>query len=156
MALDITAREANVRDSVKKYFRDNIYTTEGYPITFDKTLTTPKVQGVEVDKWVSIIFGDIELQTLSSFSIEIFCCTKQDSEGFKLAQLRDKVMGYLIDTSRTDCWARIPLYRSSASEAWTVIGYMIPQEIIETTYPDAGDNTKLKSINVRLRWAAVC
>ena len=156
MALDATAREANIRDSLKKYFVDNLYTIEGYPVTFDKSLTTPKVQGVEVDKWISIIFGDMMLETLSSFNIEIFCCTKKDSEGFKLAQLRDKVMGYLIDTSQTDCWARIPFYRSSATEVWTLIGALIPQVESEDSYPDAGDGTKVKSISVRLRWASVC
>lgn len=156
MTLDATAREANVRDSLKKYFIDNLYTTEGYPVTFDRSLTTPKVQGVEVEKWVSIIFGDMELETLSSFYIEIFCCTKKDAEGFKLAQLRDKVVGYLIDTSQTDGWARITLYRSSATLAWASIGALIPQVETETTYPDASDGTKVKSISVRLRWAAVC
>ena len=156
MALDSTAREANVRDSIKKYFVDNIHTIEKIQVTFDKSLTTPKIQGTEVDRWITVVFGEMELDTFSSFSLEIFCCTKKDAEGFKLAQLRDKIMGYLIDTTQTDCMARIPLYRSSASEAWVLLGAMVVQIDLESPITEAEDGTKFKSIAIRLRWGAVC
>ena len=151
--LDATARESNFRDSVKKYFVDNLYKTEGVELLFDKLLSTPKVQGVEVDKWVAIMIGDIDLGVMSVGTLEIYCCTKKDSEGFKLAQLRDKVMKYLIDTSQTDGFARIPLYRSSATEVWTNVGTMLIQVDPESRQMDAEDSSKFKIIPVRLRWA---
>ena len=154
--LDPTVRESNLRDSIKKYFVDNLYTTEGVELLFDKLLSTPKVQGNEIDKWYAIMIGPIDLGTLSEISIDVFCCTKKDSEGFKLAQLRDKVMNYLIDTTQTDGMARITLYKSSATEAWTNIGTMLVQIDSESAQMEAEDNTKFKTITVRLRWGSKC
>src|SRR5512135_655045 len=102
MTLDATMREANLRDSVKKYFVDNLVTGEGVQITFDRGLSSPVVQGTEVDRWISFNFGEMLPDQLYSQSITIFCCTKKDAEGFKLAQLRDKLMDYLIDTNMPD------------------------------------------------------
>ncbi len=151
--LDSTARESNFRDSIKKYFVDNLYKTEGIELLFDRVLSTPKVQGIEVNRWVAIMSGDLDLGVMGSATLEIFCCTKKDSEGFRLAQLRDKVMGYLIDTTQTDGFARIILYRSSATEAWTDIGTMLVQVDSESRQMEAEDGTKFKTISVRLRWA---
>lgn len=152
--LDSTARESNIRDSIKKYFVDNINRTEKLELLFDKFLTTPKIQGIEADKWVAVMIGDIILDTLSDVTIEIYCCTKKDSEGFKLAQVRDKVMSYLIDTDQTDCAARITLYRSSATEVWTSVGSLIVRVDSESRQMDAEDNSKFKVITARLIWAA--
>ena len=152
--LDATARESNFRDSIKKYFVDNISRIEGLALLFDEYLSTPKVQGTEVDKWVAVMVGEIDLGTLSDITIEIYCCTKKDSEGFKLAQLRDKVVGYLVDTSQTDCTARIILYRSSATEAWENIGSMLVKIDSESRQMEAEDNSKFKVITARLLWAS--
>ncbi len=154
MSLDATVREANLRDSVKKYFVDNLYTTEGVQVTFDRGLSTPKVQGTEVDRWVAISFGEMEIGTLSSVLITIFCCTKMDSEGFKLAQLRDKVVGYLVSDTATDGHAKISLYRSHASEAWVKVGGMVICLESESPTMEAEDNTKIKAITITLRWGA--
>jgi hypothetical protein len=152
MALDATAREANVRDSIKKYLYDNLKTVEGLPITFDRTLTSPVVQGNAVDRWVAVALGEMTPDVLASYDFTIFCCTKNDSEGFKLAQMRDKVVGYLVDDTKTDTMARITLYRSHPTEAWTQVGVMVVGEFSEVNLPDADDGTKVKSIDVRLRW----
>lgn len=156
MALDATVREANIRDSLKKYFYDRIKTAEGIAISFDKGLANPEVQGNKVDRWVAIAFGGMELDALAAFPFTIFCCTKNDAEGFKLAQLRDKVAGYLIDYNMTDGLARIPIYRSSATEAWTVAETGVVQIEAETSPPEAEDGTKFKILDVRLRWGAKC
>jgi len=154
MSLDATAREANLRDSIKRYFVDNLVTAEGVQVSFDRGLSTPKVQGTDVDRWVAISLGTIEMGTMSSAIVTIYCCSKMDSEGFKLAQLRDKVMGYLVDPNATDGYARITLYRSHPTEAWTNIGGMVV--IIETESPvmEAEDNSKIKAITITLRWSS--
>ena len=49
MALDATAREANLRDSIKKFFIDNLETIEGLVVTFDKALSYPDLSDRTVE-----------------------------------------------------------------------------------------------------------
>ena len=155
MTLDNTAKEANVRDSIKRYFVENLYKTESVQLTFDKYLSTPNVQGHAVDKWVSINFGEMALSSLSAHVLEIYCCTRKDGEGFKLAQLRDKVYKYLTDSTKTDGTARIPFYRSRATGAWTLLSTgMIIQNIMESRQFEAEDGTKFKILTVTIRFSS--
>lgn len=151
MALDSTAREANFRDSIKKYFVDNL----SVPLTFDKALSSPDIQGKTVHKWVTVLFDTIQLGTMSEISLRLFCCTRQDNEGFKLAQLRDTVMGYLVnDGSVGDGQVRIPFYRSHAVDAWTLLGSLLVIDIFESAQLEAPDETKYKILTVRLKTAS--
>lgn len=154
MALDPTAREANIRDSIKKWAIDNIQTTESITCTFDKALSTPNIQGHSVTKWVSLKLGPMDRGYLSTANLFIFCCTRQDSEGFVLAQTVDKVLGYLTDTTYPDGMARIPFYRSRETGAWTLLGQLQVQDITESGELDAPDETKYKMLSVRLRFAS--
>ena len=154
MSLDDTAKESNLRDSIKKYFVDSIYTAEGQQITFDKYLATPNIQGKSVDRWVSVNFGGLDMSDLSSYPLNIYCCTRADGEGFKLAQLRDKVYKYLADNTQTDGMARITFYRSRADGNWTVIGYILVQDVIESQQFEADDGTKYKILTARLRFSS--
>jgi hypothetical protein len=128
MVLDPSAR--NIRDSIKKYFVDNVQRGLGVQIMFDRTLTTPKTTGQRpVNQWVSIVFGYIDLDTLS------------------------EVMAYLIDTTRTDGMARIPFYRSQEGQPWTLLGAMVVQSVgPESMQMIEEDETKFKIIPARLRW----
>ena len=155
MALDSSARESNVKDSLKKYLIDNIYTTEGVEISFDKILSTPNIQGIDVDRWVGVKFGAIDMASLSSLDLELFLCTRKDPEYFRLAQLRDTVMGYLTDNTQTDGMARIPLYRSYANQDWELLsGGFIVQKVIEGPQYGLDDLTKVKQLTCILRWGA--
>jgi len=153
MALDPTSREANFRDSVKRYFTDNIETTEGIPLTFDKALSSPNLQGKAVHKWVTVLFDGIHLGTMSEVGLRVFCCTRRDNEGFKLAQLRDTVMGYLVnDGTVSDGMMRIPFYRSyPVLTDWVLLGSLLIQDVFESPQLEAPDETKYKIITVRLR-----
>ncbi len=156
MTLDPTARLANVKDSLKKYFVDSLYTGEEIPLTFDKGLSTPPtLQGTAVNQWVSINFGLLDMETLSTLLLNIFCCTRGDAEGFRLAQLRDKVMGYLTDTDQSDGMRRIAFYRSRASGAWTLLagGFMV-QDVTESGELEAPDETKYRILTAKLRFAS--
>ena len=154
MALDNTAKESNIRDSLKKYWVDSLYTTEGVQVTFDRYLSTPDVRSKSVDRWVSINFGGMELSELSSHMLNIYCCTRSDGEGFKLAQLRDKVFKYLTDNTQTDGMARITFYRSRADGNWTGIGHFVVQDVIESQQFEADDGTKYKILTARLRFSS--
>jgi hypothetical protein len=155
MTLDPTAREANCIDSIKKYLIDNLYTTEGICLSFDKVLSTPNIQGIAVDRWVGVQFGSIDMDSLSTLTIDLFLCTRKDPEYFRLAQLRDTVLGYLTDNTHTDSMARIPLYRSYASQAWELLsGGFVVQRVIEGQRCELEDLTKVKQLTCILRWGA--
>lgn len=150
MTLDATSRESNVWDSVKKYFVDNL----SYALTFDKALSAPNIRGKAVDRWVSISMGDAVFGHMSAIMVEIFCCTRQDNEYHKLAQVRDTVFGLLVDETKTDTMRRIPFYASHPTQAWTQIGTLMVDEITESPRMNADDDTKFKILNVRLRTAS--
>ena len=153
MALDSTAREANYRDSVKKFFVDNLKVTEGLYLTFDKSLATPNVRGRAVDRWIAVVFGSMSRSTLSDSFFEVRCCTRQDNEGFKLAQLCDKVVGYLT-SSNSGVYAAIPFYQSHAVNPWTLIGGIVVHSVQESGEYETEDETKVKLLNVRTRFAS--
>lgn len=154
MTLEDTAKESNIRDSIKKYWVDTLYKTDGIHLTFDKYISTPNVQGQTIDRWVSINFGDMFLSEMSTHIIEIYCCTRKDGEGFKLAQLRDKVYARLTDNTMTDGMAAFTFYRSRATGAWTSIGSIIIQEVMESRQFEADDGTKFKILTTTLRFSS--
>jgi hypothetical protein len=157
MALDPTAREANIIDSIKKYLSDNLETTENIALTFDVALSAPKIQGRLVDRWVSCDIGVIVLDSISEANFELFLCTRRDNEGFRLAQLRDTVMGYLTNSGTPgDGRMSIPFYQSSSSPSatWTLLGGMLIMDVIESRRMKAPDETKYKILTVRLKFGA--
>lgn len=154
MALDPTARRTNFKDSVRKFFIDNVRSVGGLQVTFDKGFGVPKVQGTEVDKWVSVNFGDIELKTLTRSELRVYCCSRNDSEGFKLAQTRDTVVEHLTDADKTDTMKRINLYKTTPS-SWTVIGTMVISNIMDMGEGELEDGTKFLLLNVTIMWPSV-
>lgn len=155
MALDPTAREANVRASLKKFIIDNLYTVGGYKLTFDKGLAIPKLQGHEVDEWLSVQFGGIDTgESVSTLNFNIFCCTRKDKEGYELSNMRDAVVGYLTDISQPDGTRRIPLYNSNEPRPWPQVGSMVVVLDPESAQMTASDGTKYKIISSRLKWGS--
>jgi len=155
MALHATARESNIIDSLKKFFIDNLETIEGYSVTFDKALSAPKLYGGKsVEKWVSVKLPSIDLDSISTIHFDVFCCTRRDNEGFKLAQVRDKVMGYLTnDGSPGDGKISIPFYQSHPIDPWTLLGGMLIINVFESDHLEAPDETKYKILTVQCRFA---
>jgi len=154
MALDSTARESNVRDSFKKFFIDNLYTSEHVKLTFDKGLAVPKLQGdISVESWIAVLFGPMYMGNVSEMTLQIYCCTRKDKEGYQLAHLRDKVLGYLTDISQDDGVRRIPLYKSNETP-WSQVGSMRVVVDMESGQMTAEDETKFKIISIRLKWGS--
>jgi len=155
MSLDPTAREANVRDSIKKHFVDNIALAEGIALTFDTSLATPPLsQGGTVDKWVVVNIGEMERSRLSSLLLEVTCATRKDNEGFKLAQLTDTVIENMSDNTQTDGLKRITFYRSRATGVWTQIGSLLVTGMEESPQMDGPDKTKYKIITFIIKWVS--
>ncbi len=152
MALDPTARESNFKDSIKKYFVENLKDTENLHLSFDKSMSLPYLQSFTQQKWVMISWGPFNRDILSEGVIEIRCGARQDNEGFLLAQLGDKVVGYLSDTTTTDGMKRIPFYRSYPNAPWTLLGALLVWDIDESGTLEAPDESKYKIITVRLKF----
>jgi hypothetical protein len=150
MALDATAREANIWDSIKRYFLGNL----SYPLTFDKALSIPDIQGRTVDRWVSFALDDMIIGDLSTIQLSIYCCTRQDNEWHKLAQVRDSVFEKLVDETKTDTMRRIMLYASHPTNEWIEIGTLMIDEILESPRMTGPDETKFKILHTRLRTAS--
>jgi hypothetical protein len=155
MALDPTAREANFKDSMKKYIVDNMWTIEKVPISFDPAMSKPKLaNNMELTTWLNVRFGDFYRDDLSRANVEIRCCTRQDNEGFRLAQLCDKVMGYFTTIEGTGIKS-IDFYRSyEAPTPWVKIGGIVVQDIIESGVFIAEDESKFKVLYLTLRFAS--
>lgn len=150
MTLNATARESNFKDSIKKFFVDNIYATEGVQVTFDKSLSSPKIQGQpqEVKKWVSINFGSFDVgEGLSFAEVIIIPCTRGDAEGYQLSHLRDRVVGYLTDPGTITLWKSYPA-------PWERIGSMSVFIDAESEQLEAEDGTKFKRIPITLKWGS--
>jgi len=153
MTLPGQSRSANIKDSWKKYLNDNVK-TDTVHVTFDNALKQPKTQGRPMERWVSCKIGQYVGGTLAEQIVELWCCTRRDSEGYKCSQLRDTVYELLTDSE--DVFKRIPLYRSHPKEEWTVIGQMLIRKewIIESGESEGEDNTKIRKLTVRTRFAS--
>ena len=154
MSLDPTARRANFKDSLKKFFVEELETGKGVELMFDKSLSTPDLISKTVNRWVNIDIGDIDRSYMSEIHIDIYCCTRKDPEGFRLAQLTDTVMELLTDATTTDGMKRIPFYRSHPTDAWTLLGAFLVSEIIESRELESVDETKYIIMSCLLRTAS--
>jgi len=151
MALDATAREANIWDSIKKFFLDNITT---YSVSFDKSLSAPATSGTALDRWFSVVMGSVEIGDMSDIVIDIYICTRKDNEWHKNAQMKDTMFELLTDPTQTDATRRIPFYQSHPTDPWVEIGALLIMEIIESPRLEAADETKYKVLHCRLRTAS--
>jgi len=154
MSLDPTARRANIKDSIKRYFC-SVYSGE---LTFDKTLSTPDLlNDKSVDRWVNIDIGEVTRGVITTVPLEIQCASRQDPEGFKLAQLTDTMVGHLSDTTQTDGMKRIPFYRSvpTGPDDWVLLGsFVVSEEITESKELYTPDNSKYIIIFATLKTAS--
>ena len=155
MVLDPTARESNFKDSIKKYFVESLKDTENLHISFDKSLSLPYLQSFTQQKWVMFNWGPFSRDILSEATVDIMCGARQDNEGFLLAQLGDKVLGYLSDTTATHGMKTITFYRSYPNAPWTVLGGLLVWDIVESGTLEAPDESKYKIITVRFKFISM-
>lgn len=151
MALDPTLSESCLKNSIKKFFVDNVQTAEGIDIDFDVQYVQPEDVSVAVDKWMSVKFGNIEGGTLSRSHIIIYIFTRKDTEGVDLSILRDMIVDKVTDLNATDGLVRIPFYDLT----WNQIGSILPSVSVEAD--EAGvlkDGTKWKWMRLNLCWGA--
>ena len=153
-SLDPTARRSNIKDSIKKYFTDSIETAKGIAITFDKSLTTPDLQGISVNRWMNIGIGEVERGVISEIPVDIIVATRRDPEGALLETTTDEALEVLTDQTITDGMRRIPFYRSRAVGEWTRLGALVVSRIGESREMEAPDGTKFLILTCGLKVAS--
>lgn len=150
--MDATAKELNLKRSIRKFFIDALGSTEN--VYFDYLYDTPVDEsGNKVTSWMVILLETRNLNTLSNQSLDIHLFTTKDREGDRMSALIDTVYGILEDENMPDNNKRIPLYDTESSP-WTLIGGIVPVKIIDGENSPAKDKTKYKLLKVDLRWSA--
>jgi hypothetical protein len=148
MSLDASKRLSNLKDSVKKWFVDEFKEAQAIPVLFDRTISTPDIPNSKtINRWVVVNLGGMIPDTMARMTIDVFCCTRSDSEGYMLAQLVDNVVDKL-DTADY----RITLYRSRETGSWTEIGKLLVTDIEYTGEGVAPDKTKFYLLVLTVRW----
>lgn len=145
------SKEVNLKRSIKKYFLDNLETTESLPLFFETLETQPlDSSGNDLLKWVVISFGRSNLGNVSEQQVVIDLYTKEDKEGDELASLIDIVRSYLLDEDSTSGLVTIPFYDTSG--VWSQIGGMIPYIQPSLGRREGIDDTQFQSINILCKW----
>jgi hypothetical protein len=152
MALDPTANETYIRESIKKYLVDELVTARALELTFDASLSEPNLADVTTGMWVAAHFGPLHRIGLADLDLALYCCTRGDNEGINLAALSDSVFDVMTDATQPDGKRRITLYNPNN---WTALGSLLVQEVSESAQMDAPDETKFKIHSCRIRWVAV-
>ena len=147
-------RVSDFENSVKKYFIDNLQTTENIPLFFDWMEDIPvDSNGVKLLSWIIISFGYVQLGTVAECSVNVHIFTRNDFESQNLNVLMDKVNSYIINEDAVNGLHTIPYY-NTISLPWVVNGGIIP--FIRNIYgvESLKDNTKMRTILLTMRWGS--
>ena len=148
MTLDSTSQKTNFLYSIKKHVVDNIATFEGIYTMFDKFLPPDK----NLDKWISVMPGALNRNTVSDFSVDIYCVTRKDYEGENLAALLDLVTGYFSgNLTETDSLKRVPFYSAATGQQ---NGCMVIIDCIESDTMEAPDQSKFVILSITAKMAS--
>lgn len=151
MSLDSTSKEYNFQRSIKKLFLD-FSTANNIPVYFEEQDDVPVDEnGDKYSKWVLIIFGTRDVDTVAEQTIKIFIFTRKDSESDDLIQLSDIVFSLFHD-SETGV-LNIDLYDTDPT-TWVKIGGILPFTHPFSEIYHSKDNTKYRQMNVDCKWGA--
>lgn len=151
MAIAPTLSEEFYKNSVKKYFVDSLYTTEGVFISFEK-LTTDPADAVPdgITEWIVFKFmGNAYKSPVSQRKLDAYLFSRGDEEGHALSVLRDKLVSALIDLTMPDGIRRAPLYDAT----WATIGGMLLTVGKESEEEVATDDTLYKVVPINILYA---
>lgn len=149
MALDVTLSEECFKNSIKKFFVDSLYTTQGIYIEFDTEYKIPKKEGVEVDQWIVFHFDGLHYKgSVAEGRVAAYLFSRRDEEGSDLGVLRDKLLDLLIDEDATDGRARVGLFDTS----WVKQTSMVVDIGDESKQETAKDQTKYRYANLYFKY----
>lgn len=150
--MDGSISVAFVVDSIKKYFIDHLQTDQNILTIFDKTLTAVLTDLPSVNEFTIFSLGSMYYDTVGESIFPIHCCTTEDTEGWRLVRLVDKVVALLIATNESDNICRIPLYDTTVSGNWQEIGKLLCLDFHVGGQTNITDATKYQVITVTIKW----
>ena len=149
MVLSAVTREVDFTNSIKKYFLDNLETTENLKVYFQSLFEVPvDSSGKKLEKWIVVSYGYRNLGNVSEQQISLDLYTTEDNESDKLVALNDTVMNYIIDEDAVNGLKTIPYYNSS----WVIVGGIIPFVQPSLEKMESEDGVQFKSINLLCKW----
>jgi len=155
--VDATAKEINIKRSLKKFFLEGLMSTSPIlaPVYFDFLFDVPEdIHGTKVDKWVVFVLGELQFETLSTLTGYLYLFTRKDREGDEITRLTDTVYELFEDTQANTGSYAIPLYDTEVTP-WAEIGKLQAAQIIDVHGVQSGkDKTKFRTLNVTFRWGA--
>lgn len=160
MAIDPTVQEYNYKYSVIEHFysnRDLIkFDGQQVPVEFDKDITTVPLlaDNTEAKTWITVRFGPMTFASVSEAELTVFCCTREDPEGRRLSQLKDKMLGLFFDPSQPTGRVLVPFYDFSDPQNWSVVSNLVPYINFQTEEIIADDHTKYRNVVLMFRWGA--
>lgn len=149
MVLSAVTKEVDFKNSIKKYFLDNLETTQSLPLYFEQLFEVPlDSNGIKLKQWVIVSFGYRNLGPVSEQQVSLDLYTTSDNEADDLAALMDIVISYIIDEDSGNGLKTIPYYNSS----WEIVGGIIPflQPTLERM--ESEDGVQFKAINLLCKW----
>jgi len=149
--MDATALELNFRKSLTKYLIDSLPEVN---FMFDWSAADPDVRSKTMTQWIVVDLKKFERGHLSEAWVDFFVSTRQDMDSWDNSQLADTLVAIFFDDTKTDGLARIPLYDGGVTP-WVQVGAILAQELFE--FPPRyviEDETKVKIVSARFRWAS--
>jgi len=150
--MDSTLKETNLKRSIRKFIIDGIGSTQN--LFFDYLYDVPvDNQGIKLTNWIMIEIGRKELDTVSTTTVIIDLFTRGDKEGDKISELTDVINALFRDENSNTGNVRIPFFDTESSP-WDEIGGIVPISIFEGENVPLDDKTKIRSLQVELKWGA--
>jgi len=137
-------KHTNLKRSLRKYFVEYFYDTNGIEISFDKNIAIPFLKDTSVSQWVAIHIEGREIDTINECSVILFCCCRY---GTDLDVLTNTALNALIEDDGEV--KTIPLYDTDDNELGKLVIFMNP--IDDEMKLD--DQTNFSRIPLYVKWA---
>lgn len=148
--MDASALELNFRKSLAKFLRESLPSVS---FMFDWSSSSPNLRDKSIKAWIFVDVGDFNRAVLSSMWVDFYVCTRKDPDWWDNAALIDSLVSTFYNEEATDGLAGIPFYDGS-TEPWVQIGAMTVQQVLEVRPRYViEDETKVKIVSARFRWA---
>lgn len=144
----------NVNTSIKLFLYEELENVRELPLSFDRSLSIPvytrQPKVSSIDKWVTVLFQNKSLGTVSEQVLEFICCSRQDVDQVKLAEVLDLLYEVLFPEEKKCVF---PLYNTTNEE---IIGNLFLNTFYgQTGFGIAIDKTNICSVTVGFKWITI-
>jgi len=155
MALHPTLSELHFKKSVMKFLFDELKTKGGIELFFNPLHSSPRdASNTVLKQWVVVSFEARKLDTLASAFVLFTVFTREDTEGFENSRILDKISEAFVDEESTIGIRSVPLYDTTVSGSWVVIGGMLPIHRQTSGAWPGKEGTTIREVSYQFRWGA--